>query len=381
MVNEIYFDNSATTQPLREVCEIMTRQAYENYGNPSSLHTRGSRAEKAITAARKTIAASIGAKPEEIIFTSGGTEAANLGIFGVTSTRRGKHIITTEIEHPCVLRCYEQLEKKGYETTYLPVDRTGQISVNQLCNSIREDTVLVTVMLVNNEIGSLLPVKEIGEMIRRKNPETVFLTDCVQGYCREKLKADWCDGAFFSAHKIHGPKGIGALYLRKGIRMGAHMFGGGQEKGLRSGTENVPAIAGFAKAVELLLARREENETGMRQVKQTLRKGLLSMEDVYENSPQEGVSHILNCSFLGVRSETLLHFLEDRGIFVSSGSACSSHKPNPSHVLTAIGLPREPVDSAVRFSFCGDNTVHQAEECIKALREIVPVLRQMGKGL
>lgn len=378
-MKEIYFDNSATTRPFREVCECQAEQAYENYGNPSSLHTRGSRAEKVMTAARKTVAASIGAAAEEILFTSGGTEAANLAIFGITAAKRGRHIVTTAIEHPCVLRCYEQLEKRGYEVTYLPVDQAGQINPEQLEHSLRPDTVLVTAMLVNNEIGSLLPIRDMGGIIRRKNPETVFLADCVQGYCREELKAAWCDGAFFSAHKIHGPKGVGALYLRKGIRLGGHIFGGGQERGLRSGTENVPGIAGFAKAVELMLPKRRENELAMGQVKQTLRQGLLGMEDVYENSPEEGVSHILNLSFLGVRAETLLHFLEERGIFVSSGSACSSHKPNPSHVLTAMGLSRDRIGSALRFSFCGENTVEQAEECVKAVREIVPALRQIGR--
>lgn len=378
-MNEIYFDNSATTRPFREVCGVMARQAYENYGNPSSLHTRGSRAEKEMTEARKMIAASIGAKQDEIYFTSGGTEGANLAIFGVTGARRGRHVITTNMEHPCVLRCYEKLEKSGYEVTYLAVDSRGQIDLDRLANSLREDTALVTAMQVNNEIGSVLPIEEMGRLIRRKNPETVFLADCVQGYCREEMKAGWCDGAFFSAHKIHGPKGTGALYLRKGVRLAGHVFGGGQERGIRSGTENTAGIAGFAKAAELMLARRPEIMEQMRQVKQVLLEGALGIKDVYENSPADGSVHILNLSFLGVRSETLLHFLEERGIFVSSGSACASHKPSPSHVLTALGLPRERIDGALRFSFSGENTVEQAEECVQALREIVPALRRIKR--
>lgn len=378
-MSEIYFDNSATTRPFQRVCEVMAQQAYENYGNPSSLHTRGSRAERTVTAARKTVAASLHAKPEEIYFTCGGTESANLAIFGVTGARRGRHVITTAMEHPCVLRCYEQLEKQGYEVTYLTVDAAGQISLEQLEDSLREDTVLVTAMLVNNEIGSLLPIRSMGELIRRNNPDTVFLVDCVQGYCREDFSAAWCDGAFFSAHKIHGPKGTGALYLKKGVRLSGYLFGGGQERGLRSGTENVPGIAGFAEAVSKMLPDRQKNEERMRQVKEVLRRGALSLDEVYENSPEDGVAHILNLSFLGVRSETLLHFLEEQQIFVSSGSACASHKPSPSHVLTAIGLPRERIDSALRFSFSGENTAEQAEQCVKALREIVPALRQIKR--
>ncbi len=376
---EIYFDNSATTRPFEEVCECVAKEAYENYGNPSSLHTRGSRAEKILTETRRTIASSIGAKAEEILFTSGGTEGANIGIFGITGAKRGRHIITTKMEHPCVLRSYEALESRGYEVTYLTVDSQGQISLNELSDSIREDTVLVTAMLVNNEVGSVLPIREMGAVIRRKNPDTLFLVDCVQGYCKEEFRASWCDGAFFSAHKIHGTKGVGTLYLRKGVRMANHVFGGGQERGIRSGTENTPAIAGFGVAVKKMLAEQQTRLEQMKQVKETLRQGILSLPDVTENSPEDGCSHILNISFLGIRSETLLHFLEDKGIFVSSGSACASHKPSPSHVLTAMGLSRERIDSAIRFSFSGDNTPQQAEECVKVLHEVVPALRMIKR--
>ena len=376
---EIYFDNSATTRPFFEVCECMAKEAYENYGNPSSLHTRGSRAEKILTEARRVVASSIGAKPEEIFFTSGGTESANIGIFGITGAKRGRHIITTQMEHPCVLRCYEQLEKQGYEVTYLNVDSQGQISLTQLADSIRPDTVLVTAMLVNNEVGSLLPIREMGATIRRINPETLFLVDCVQGYCKEEFKATWCDGAFFSAHKIHGPKGIGALYLRKGVRLANHVFGGGQEKNIRSGTENTPAISGFSLAIKKMLEEQQVRSEQMKQVKETLCQGALTLPDVVENSPSDGCSHILNLSFLGIRSETLLHFLEDKGIFVSSGSACASHKPSPSHVLTAMGVSREGIDSAIRFSFSGENTVEQAKECVKVLHEVVPALRMIRR--
>lgn len=376
---EIYFDNSATTRPFSEVCERMAKEAYENYGNPSSLHTRGSRAEKILTEARKIIASSIGAKPEEIFFTSGGTESANMGIFGITGAKRGRHIITTKMEHPCVLRSYEALEKQGYEVTYLNVDSKGKIVLTELSDAIREDTVLVTAMLVNNEVGSVLPIKEMGTIIRRKNPDTLFLVDCVQGYCKEEFQASWCDGAFFSAHKIHGPKGIGAFYLRKGVRVANHVFGGGQERGIRSGTENTPAVAGFGVAVKKMLSEKEARVIQMKQVKDALKKGAMILPDVVENSPEDGCSHILNLSFLGVRSETLLHFLEDKGIFVSSGSACASHKPSPSHVLTAMGVSREGIDSAIRFSFSGENTAEQAEECVKVLHEVVPALRMIKR--
>lgn len=376
---EIYFDNSATTRPFLEVCETMTEVAYQNYGNPSSLHTRGSDGEKSLTAARKEIASSIGATPQEIIFTSGGTEAANLGIFGMTGAKRGRHIITTKMEHPCVLRCYEQLEKQGYEVTYLEVDGEGQISLGQLEESIRPDTVLVTAMLVNNEVGSVLPVQKMKQVIAKNNPDTFFLVDCVQGYCKQEFSASWCDGAFFSAHKIHGPKGVGALYVRKGVRLAPHLLGGGQERGLRSGTENTPAIAGFGVAVKKMREEQQNRLTRIAKVKDIVKQGALALPDVLENSPKEGCSAILNLSFLGVRSETLLHFLEDRGIFVSSGSACASHKPNPSHVLTAMGLSRERIDSALRFSFSGENTEEQAHLCVQALQEILPALRMIKR--
>lgn len=376
---EIYFDNSATTRPFSEVCSAMAQEAYENYGNPSSLHVRGSRAEKSVTSARKTIAASIGAKPEEIIFTSGGTESANIGIFGIASAKKGRHIITTAMEHPCVLRCYEELERQGWEVTYLRVNEQGQISMEELKDRIRPDTALVTAMLVNNEVGSVLPIQEMGKLIRQANSDTLFLVDCVQGYCREEFHASWCDGAFFSAHKIHGPKGTGALYLRKGIRLSGRVFGGGQEKNIRSGTENTAAIYGFGIAVNQILKNRSASLCQMKEVKEVLRKGALALPDVAENSPEHGCNHILNLSFSGIRSETLLHFLEDRNIFVSSGSACASHKPNPSHVLTAMGLPKERIDSAVRFSFSGENTVEQAQKCVQALHEIVPALRKIRR--
>ncbi|MBE7042784.1 MAG: cysteine desulfurase [Ruminococcaceae bacterium] len=376
---EIYFDNSATTRPFSVVCECMAQTAYENYGNPSSLHTRGSRAEKILTEARKQIASSIGAKPEEILFTAGGTESANIGIFGITGAKRGRHIISTKMEHPCVLRCYEELEKRGYEVTYLNVDSCGQISLEDLAAAIRSDTVLVTAMLVNNEVGSVLPIREMGTIIRKANEDTLFLVDCVQGYCKEEFKASWCDGAFFSAHKIHGPKGVGALYLRKGVRLANHVFGGGQERNIRSGTENTPAIAGFSVAVKQMLSDQQDRLKQMKKVKEVLRQGAMTLPDVAENSPSDGCSHILNLSFLGIRSETLLHFLEDKGIFVSSGSACASHKPSPSHVLTAMGVSREGIDSAIRFSFSGENTPEQAEECVKVLHEVVPALRMIRR--
>ncbi len=370
---EIYFDNSATTRPYREVCEIMAQTAFENYGNPSSLHKKGMEAEGVVKGARSTIAKKLGAREDEIYFTSGGTENANTAIFGAVSASRKKHIITTEGEHPCVLEPIRQLEKKGYEVTYLPLDKNGFPSMEVLQDMVNENTALVCMMHVNNEVGAITDIEAAGKIIKRKNPETLFFADCVQSFCKIPVKAAWCDMLSISGHKIHGPKGIGALYVKKGVRLIPHTYGGGQEKNLRPGTENVPAIAGLAEASEL--------NTGFNaaDVKKHLAERILSEipNTVINNQDfEKSADYILNISFPGARSEVILHFLESKGVYVSSGSACSSNKPGKSHVLTAMGLDNKIIDSSIRFSFCSDNTIEEADKTVEILKEVLPNIRR-----
>ncbi len=377
--NEIYFDNSATTRPYQEVCRVVADTMYGEYGNASSLHRRGLRAERILQGARETLAGALSARTDEITFTSGGTESANLAIFGVTAAVRGRHVVTTPIEHPCVRNPFLQLEKNGYEVTWLRVDENGFADLAHLERSLREDTALVSVMHVNNEVGSVAPLEEIARLVRRKSPRAVLMADAVQSFGKLPLRADWCDVLTMSAHKIHGPKGVGALYLKKGTRFRPTLFGGGQENNLRPGTENIPAIAGFAEAVRLTFAGREEKMRHVAAVKDYLAEGIVkTIPDTVINNQafDKSAPHILNVSFLGVRSETLLHFLEERGIFVSSGSACSSNKPELSHVLLAMGCEKNRIDSAIRFSFCADNTIEEAGRCLAVLREVVPQIRK-----
>lgn len=374
----IYFDNSATTRPFREVCDIMSETAFRNFGNPSSLHTLGMEAEKAVRSARQTIAKETGAREDEIFFTSGGTENANTAIFGIAERTRKNRIITTAAEHPCVLRPLEKLEKQGFEVIYLPVNENGFVNLNALEEAVTGDTALVCMMQVNNEVGSITDLAEANKIIKRKSPETYFFTDCVQGFGKIDVSAKNCDMLSISAHKIHGPKGIGALYIKKGTKINPYIFGGGQEKNFRSGTENVPAIAGFGKAVELT-GNKIKNREAILNVKQHLCERILNeIPDTYLNNPdfENSVPYILNIAFPGARSEVILHFLESEGIYVSSGSACSSNKPGNSHVLTAMGKKREITDSSIRFSFCRENTVEEADRTVDVLKQILPKIRR-----
>lgn len=377
--NEIYFDNSATTRPYKEVCDVVAETMYGEYGNASSLHRRGLCAERILQGARETVAGALSARADEITFTSGGTESANLAILGVTAAVRGRHVITTPIEHPCVRNPFLQLEKNGYEVTWLQVDENGFVDLDHLERALREDTALVSVMHVNNEVGSIAPLEEISRLVRQRSPRAVLMADAVQSFGKLPLRADWCDVLTVSAHKIHGPKGIGALYLKKGTRIRPILFGGGQENNLRPGTENIPAIAGFAEAVRLTFAGREEKMRHVAAVKNHLAEGIVkTIPDTVINNQafEKSAPSILNVSFLGVRSETLLHFLEERGISVSSGSACSSNKPELSHVLLAMGCQKNRIDSAIRFSFCAKNTLEEADRCLAVLREVVPQIRE-----
>ena len=366
---EIYFDNGATTKPSQNVAEIMYETLTGDYGNPSSLHSKGLDAEHIVKNSRKIIADSVKASADEIIFTASGSEANNLAIIGAARMFRYKgEIITSKVEHKCVLECMKSLENEGFKVHYLDVDENGVVSVEQLKSLLNKDTQLVSIMHVNNECGAVQPINEIYAAVKEFNSEILVHTDNIQGYCKFDLTSKSCDMMSVSAHKIHGPKGIGALYVRKGVRLSPVIYGGGQEKGLRGGTENVPAIAGFAKAVETF----DNNISVVLDIKKHIAKRITTeIPKVYVNGDVDNSSqYILNIAMIGLRSEIILHSLEQKGIYVSSGSACSSNKPSPSHVLTAMGYKPERVDSSIRLSFSNENTMEEANAFCDALAEI-----------
>ncbi len=378
----IYFDNSATTKPYKEVVELVARLMSEEFGNSSSLHTLGIRAERILENTRRTLAETIKAQPDEIIFTSGGTESINMALKGSAEAlkRTGKHIITTPIEHDAALESLKALSSIGYEVEYLGVDEYGHISLDELKDKIRDDTILVNIMAVNNELGTIEPVEEAAHIIKSKNKTTMFHVDAVQAYGKipinvRNLEADFIS---FSSHKIHGPKGVGMLYMRKGVRLHPIISGGGHERKLRSGTVNVPGIAGFGLAASMKIERMEEDSKVCSKIRQLLLDNLEKSlgSSLRVNSPMDGVDSVLNVSLKGVQSETILHFLEMKEIYVSSGSACHSRKNAVSHVLKSIGLPPEWAKGAIRFSFSGDNTEQEAEICSNTIAEIMGTVQK-----
>ena len=378
---EIYFDNAATTRPFPEVMEEMTKVALNDYGNPSSKHMKGVEAENHIRRAKEIIASAVKCKEKEIVFTSGATESNNMAIFGGVRAKKraGKHIITSAMEHPSVREPFLRLEQEGYDVTFLPVDKRGIVDLQELRNSLREDTVLVSVMHVNNETGIIEPVKEIGEIIKEYNQDIYFHVDAVQAFGKvevipKNIKADLLS---VSAHKFHGPKGTGFLYIRDGVRILPLLEGGGQQNKLRSGTENVPGIAGMGKAVEMIAREYAEKKEELKALREYFISGLSGIEGVTVNGggPDVQSPHIVSATVDGIRSEVLLHALEEKGIFVSSGSACSSNKPGLSFVLTAMGLSGEAADSTIRFSFSYSSTKEEADICTDVLKELVPTLR------
>ncbi|MTI61444.1 MAG: cysteine desulfurase [Firmicutes bacterium] len=375
-MEEVYLDNSATTKPLTEVIDYVSKVLTNNYGNPSSLHNKGLAAEKIIKEARNLIAAYLKTNPEEIYFTSGGTEANNLAIRGVcyNYSNRGKHIITTEVEHPSVKETFLALEEEGFEVTFLKADQEGYISIDKLAQTIREDTILVSIIHVNNELGTIHPISKIAELIKKSNSKTFFHVDTVQSFGKVLLlPADWgIDLLTISAHKIHGPKGIGALYVKKGIDLKAQIIGGGQENGLRSGTENVPGIAGFIPALKKLPEYTVEKpyDLSVNKLKNYfIEKITQKCPTAHINSPREGAPHIVNISFPGARGEVLVHGLESEGVFVSTGSACHSKSHEKSHVLRAIKLPQEKIDGTIRISFSRYNTRQEINYAVSKISE------------
>lgn len=368
--NVHYLDNSATTKVLEEAAQKAMLMMTGEYGNPSSLHSLGFRAKQELEGARAAVAARLGAQPQEVVFTSGGTEGNNLAVFGAAEAgkRRGNKIVTTMIEHDSVLNPMRELEKQGFEVLYLKPDEGGKISEEQLSEAIDEKTILVSVMLINNETGAALPVKAAARAIKRKKAPALLHTDCVQAFGKldftpQKLGADL---ATVSAHKIHGPKGAGALYVRKGVHLPSRVFGGGQERGLRSGTENVPMLCAFGEAVRLL-PKASETLPEIEKLNALLRRELEALPEVTVNSPEHALPYILNFSVGNIRAETMLHFLAERGVYVSSGSACG--KAKPSHVLEAMGLSRERLASSLRVSFSRFSTQEDVEALVSALGE------------
>lgn len=377
----IYFDNSATTKPYNEVVNLISRIMLEDYGNSSSLHNFGLRAERILEEARADIAETIKAKPEEIVFTSGGTESVNLAIKGSAEIlkRSGSHILSSPVEHAASIESLKELERIGYEVEYLEVDEYGKISLDDLKRKLRKDTILVNIMAVNNELGTIEPIIEASRIIKSGNSKTIFHVDAVQGYGKipistRELEADLIS---FSAHKIHGPKGVGMIYIRKGTRVHPMMMGGGHERKIRSGTVNVPCIAGFSLAACTKTANMKKDQANCKKIKERITDGLSEAlgSSIRVNSPSDGVENILSISFKGIKSETLLHYLEMHDIYVSSGSACNSKKDSISHVLKAVGLSRSWAEGTIRFSFGSFNTVDEAETTVKAILDIMEKIK------
>lgn len=385
-MTDIYFDNSATTPPFQAVIDLMSKIQADFYGNPSSLHGKGLASEKIIKEARIKIASFFRGDAREIFFTSGGTEANNLAIKGVALRRRsqGIHLLTSQIEHPSVLNCFHFLESEGFKVDFLPVNKQGLIKPEDLQAALQRNTALVSIMHINNETGSIQPLAKLGQMIKKNNPDTLFHIDAVQSFARIPLETeDWqADLISCCAHKIHGPKGIGTLWIREGTNLQPLLHGGGQEKDLRPGTENTAAIAGFGYAAELLAEKQRKLKGSLDKNKNLFYRKLLENGITCRlNGPalDQGAPHIINISFPGLKAEVLLHALEERGVYVSSGSACHSRHSDSSHVLQALGLSERDIDSALRFSFSVLNSrkdfIEAAAILSGAVKELEPLMK------
>ena len=387
---ECYMDNSATTRCLDEVTEAVVKCMKETYGNPSSMHLKGLEAERILRSAREDIATTLKVNEKEIFFTSGGTESDNWAVLQAAraAKRSGMHVITTAIEHAAIHNPMKQLEKEGFEVTYLPTDDIGRVSVEELKSAIRPDTVLVSVMGINNEIGTIEPVAEIGEAIKSANPSTLFHVDAVQMYGKipvypKRMKIDLLS---VSGHKIHGPKGVGFLYISEKVKITPLIVGGGQQKGMRSGTDNVPGIAGLATAAKIITGGMEEESRKLCGLRDELINRVTKFEGVTVNGPAKdeatkefAAPHIVSVSVQGVRAEVLLHALEEKGVYVSAGSACASNKPAVSETLKAIRLPKELLDSTIRFSFGIYNTEEEIAYASVTLGGLLETLRRFTR--
>lgn len=382
---EAYFDNSATTRCTQAAVDVMQKALLEDYGNPSSLHMKGVTAENYIKTATAQIAKILKVSEKEILFTSGGTESNNLALIGtaIANQRAGRHIITTAIEHASVYNPLIFLEEQGYEVTYLPVDHEGRISLDELEAAVREDTILVSMMHVNNEIGTIEPVEEAAARIHAKNPRTLFHVDAIQSFGKLRIypKRMGIDLLSVSGHKIHGPKGVGFLYIKDKTKIRPIIHGGGQQRDMRSGTENVPGIAGIGVAAAQIYENFDEKIDRLYELREYLAAGMQAFDGVTINgaSGRAAAPHIVSVSFAGIRAEVLLHALEDRQIYVSTGSACSSNHPAISGTLKAIGVAPELLDATVRFSLSVDSTREEADYVLAQLAELLPQLRRFRR--
>lgn len=382
---EIYLDNSATTRVYPEVAALITKIMTEDYGNPSSMHNKGVEAEKYVTEATKQIAKAMKVQEKEILFTSGGTESDNLALIGtaMANKRAGMHIITTRVEHPAILNTVKYLEGEGFEIDYLSVDKYGVISLDELRKKLRKDTILVSIMHTNNEVGAVMPIAEAGALIKANNPTTLFHVDAVQGFGKAEIfpKKMNIDLLSISGHKIHGPKGIGILYINEKVKIKPISYGGGQQKGLRNGTLNVPGIAGVGLAVKMITDELNKERENLYELKAFFLQEAAKIDKVTINGCRQledgsfdvkaTAPHIMNISVNGIRSEVMLHALEERGVFVSAGSACASHSKKESSTLKSMGASAESMDGALRFSMSVFTTKEELEKAIAALKEVI----------
>ena len=382
---EAYLDNSATTCVYQETADLVCDLMVNHYGNPSAMHQKGVEAEQYIRTAQETLAKILKVKEKEIFFTSGGTESDNWALVGtaMANKRTGNHIITSAIEHPAVSAPLAFLEEQGFRITRLPVNKEGLVDVNELEEAITPETILVSIMYVNNEIGAVEPIGEIGRRIKAKNPKTYFHVDAIQAFGKYRIypKRMGIDMLSVSGHKIHGPKGSGFLYIDEKVKIRPLILGGGQQNGMRSGTDNVPGIAGLGVAAEMVYTDFDKKIQHLYDLKERMAEGLSKLGDITINGMplREGAPHIMSVTFHGVRSEVLLHTLEEFGVYISAGSACSSHKRKPSATLTAMGLSRADVESTVRISFCEENTFEEVDYCLEALGKTIPMLRRYAR--
>lgn len=382
---EAYLDNSATTRAFDEVKNIVVETMLKDFGNPSSMHMRGVEAEKYIKDAREKIAKTLKADPKEIVFTSGGTESNNMAIIGsaMANKRRGNHIITTSVEHASVHSPTAFLEENGFRITYLPVNENGVVSAADLEKELCDDTILVSCMYVNNEVGAVMPIKEMSDVIKNKSKDIIFHVDAIQAYGKYEIfpKRMGIDLLSVSGHKIHGPKGAGFLYIKDKTKIKPIIYGGGQQKGMRSGTENVPGYAGLALASEMVYKGTPKNVEKLYELKDYLIDELSKIENVRINTTKgrDSAPQIVNASFIGVRSEVLLHSLEERSVFVSAGSACSTNKNTVSATLKSMGLNDDEIESAIRFSFCIFTTKEEIDYAVEVINELLPKLRRFTR--
>ena len=379
---QAYLDNSATTRCSKRATDLMVQLLTEDYGNPSSLHMKGIEAEKYIKEAKTKIAKTLKVEEKELIFTSGGTESNNMALIGaaLANKRAGNHIITTSIEHASVSATTAYLEELGFRVTYLKVDKDGLISLEELKEAVTEDTILVSLMMVNNEIGAVEPIEEAAKTIKAKNPNTLLHVDAIQAYGKYRIypKKMGIDLLSVSGHKIHAPKGTGFLFIRDKVKVKPLIYGGGQQKGMRSGTENVPGVAALAEASVEVYEDFDAKIEHLYALKERFIKGVLEIDGVTINgrTGRDSAPQIVSVSIEGVRSEVMLHTLEDREIYVSAGSACSSNKPAVSATLTAIGLKKNLLDSTIRFSFCVNTTEEEIDYAVGVMKEVIPMLKK-----